>query len=427
MNINSGKEMYSLAKTLYPICRSLTGNGVRETLEIIKNIIPDLIIHEIPSGTSVFDWVVPEEWNIKGGWIETMNGERVIDFQNNNLHILGYSTPINMVLSREELFKHIYTLPDQPDLIPYVTSYYTKRWGFCMSENQKNNLCDEKYRVVIDSTLENGSLTYADLIIPGETTDEIFFSTYVCHPSMANNEISGPVVVTELIKFIQQLPNRRFTYRIVFIPETIGSIVYLDRNFDLMKQRIKAGFVVTCVGDAATYSYVASRYGNTLADKVAKNVLQFHAPNYKSYSYLHRGSDERQYCAPGIDLPVCSICRSKYGEYSEYHTSADNLSFISEDGLFGAFNVYKQICIILEANYYYEITCKGEPQLGKRGLYPPISIKGTYNEVKAMSDFLAYSDGSNDLIDISNIINQPVERLLKFIDKLLDNKLIIKH
>ena len=258
------------------------------------------------------------------------------------------------------------------------------------------------------------------------STEELFFSTYICHPSLANNELSGPAVVTELVKYIKSLSKRRYTYRFVFIPETIGSIVYLSRHLEEMKKNIKAGFVVTCVGDNRTYSYVASRYGNTLADKVAKNILKHHAPGYKSYSFLERGSDERQYCSPGVDLPVCSICRSKYGKYPEYHTSADNLFLISAEGLQGAFDVYKKICNALEFNYYYKIECKCEPQLGKRGLYPTVSIKGQYSAVRVMTNFLTYADGSNDIIDISNIIDQPIENIIVFLDKLLENRLIVK-
>ena len=421
-----GENMMELVEKLFPICRSLTGNGVRQTLRIIKEQIPEMNIFEVPSGTSAFDWTVPKEWNIHTGYIETLNGEKIIDFADSNLHILGYSTPIDKIISRKELLEHIYTLPDQPDIIPYVTSYYTENWGFCMSDIQKQKLNQEEYHICIDSSLKNGNLTYAEVIIPGESTEELFFSTYICHPSLANNELSGPAVVTELIKYIKSLSKRRYTYRFVFIPETIGSIVYLSRHLEEMKKNIKAGFVVTCVGDNRTYSYVASRYGNTLADKVAKNILKHHAPDYKSYSFLERGSDERQYCSPGVDLPVCSICRSKYGKYPEYHTSADNLFLISAEGLQGAFDVYKKICNALEFNYYYKIECKCEPQLGKRGLYPTVSIKGQYSAVRVMTNFLTYADGSNDIIDISNIIDQPIENIIVFLDKLLENRLIVK-
>lgn len=422
--MDKGQVMYDLAKQLFPICRSITGNGFRESLNILKEIVPDIQTHEVPSGTEVFDWTVPQEWNIYDAYIETLDGRRVIDFKECNLHILGYSTPIDKIIGREELLEHIYTQPEQPDWIPYVTSYYKERWGFCMSENQKQTMKDEQYHVVIKSTLAPGSLTYGDLVISGETEEEILFSTYLCHPSMANNELSGPVVQTELIKYVQSLKNRRYTYRFVFIPETIGSITYCSRNLDVLKQNTRAGFVLSCVGDDLDYSIIESRYADTLADRVLKNVLKYHYPEYKTYSFLKRGSDEREYCAPGIDLPVCGVCRSKYGVYPEYHTSADNMNFISPEGLNGAYQLMVKVINALEYNYHYKVLCKGEPQLGKRGLYPTISQKGSYDSVLAMKDLLAYADGRNDLIGISEIINQPVDVLIPIINKMMDNNLL---
>ncbi len=422
--MDKGQVMYDLAKQLFPICRSITGNGFRESLKILKEIVPDIQTHEVPSGTEVFDWTVPQEWNIYDAYIETLEGKRVIDFKECNLHILGYSTPIDKVIGREELLEHVYTQPEQPDWIPYVTSYYKERWGFCMSENQKQAMKDEQYHVVIKSTLAPGSLTYGDLVIPGETEEEILFSTYLCHPSMANNELSGPVVQTELIKYVKSLKNRRYSYRFVFIPETIGSITYCSRNLDVLKQNTRAGFVLSCVGDDLDYSIIESRYADTLADRVLKNVLKYHYPEYKIYSFLKRGSDEREYCAPGIDLPVCGVCRTKYGVYPEYHTSADNMDFISPEGLNGAYQLMVKVINALEYNYHYKVLCKGEPQLGKRGLYPTISQKGSYDSVLAMKDLLAYSDGRNDLIGISEIINQPVDVLIPIINKMMDNNLL---
>ena len=372
----------------------------------------------------MFDWIVPKEWNVYDAYIIDPTGKKIVDFKKQNLHVLGYSTPVNKKVSLQELLEICYTEPNQPDVIPYVTSYYKERYGFCMSENQKKSLVEGEYHIVIDSKLEDGFLTYGEIIIPGDTEEEIFLSTYICHPSMANNELSGPCLAIHLAKWLSELPNRRYTYRIIFIPETIGSITYLSKNIGHLKEKVVAGFNISCVGDDRTYSYIESRYGNTLADKVAKNVLSFHYPDYKFYSYLQRGSDERQYNAPGVDLPVCSICRSKYGEYPEYHTSADDLSVISVEGLQGAFDVYKKCLIALENNYNYTITCLCEPQLGKRGLYPTISQKGQYNSVKAMMDFIAYADGTNDLIDISNIIGVPVEVLIPIVDKLKEGGLL---
>lgn len=424
--MNEGQVMYELAGRLFPICRSIMGEGFRQSLDIIREVIPDLKVRNVPSGTTVFDWNIPKEWNIRGGGIYRLNGEKVVDFKDSNLHIMGYSIPVNKVVNREELMAHIYTQQGQPDWIPYVTSYYKERWGFCMSENQKQSLQDKDYKVEIDSSLEEGYLTFGELIIPGETKEEIFFSTYLCHPSMANNELSGPVLLTELIKYVRNLKNHRYTYRFVFIPETIGSLTYCSLNLEALQKNVKAGFVLSCVGDDRDYSYIASRYGNTLADKVLKNVLKYHTgDNYTYYSYLKRGSDERQYCSPGIDLPVVGFCRTKYGVYPEYHTSADNMDLISPVGLQGAYDVMVKVINALEYNHSYRILCKGEPQLGKRGLYPTVSQKGSSASVRVMRDFLAYADGDNDLLDISYIINQPIDILIPVVDNMVLNDLII--
>ena len=411
--------MYELCEKLFPVCRSITGDGVRKTLQILAEVYGNEInIHEVPTGTKVFDWTVPKEWNIKNAHIENSKGQRIIDFKNNNLHVVGYSLPVDKFVDLQELKSVVYTQPDQPDAIPYVTSYYKECYGFCMSQNQLDKLPEDTYHIVIDSELKEGSLTYGEIIIPGDTEEEVFLSTYICHPSMANNELSGPVVATFLAKWLNLLVKRRYTYRIIFIPETIGSITYLSKNLQYLKEHVIAGFNLSCVGDNRTFSYVESRYGDTLADKAAKNVLSFYYPDYKTYSFLKRGSDERQYNAPGVDLPVCAICRSKYGEYPEYHTSKDNLELISPEGLLGAYEVYQQCILSLENNYSYKINVLCEPQLGKRGLYPTTSQKGTYDAVKVMIDFIAYADGSNDLIDISNIIGVPVNELLTVIEKL---------
>ncbi len=381
-------------------------------------------IFEVPSGTKVFDWEVPKEWNIKDAYIEDSSGEKIVDFKKNNLHVLGYSTPMDEYLSLDELLEIVYTQPDQPDVIPYVTSYYKERRGFCMSENQKKSLKNGKYHCVIDSELKDGSLTYGEIIIPGQTEEEILLSTYICHPSMANNEVSGPCVTINLAKWINSIENRRYTYRILFIPETIGSITYLSKNLDVMKKNTIAGFVLSCVGDDRTYSYVESKYANTLTDRVIQNVLKYHYTDYKRYSFLQRGSDERQYNAPGIDLPVCSICRSKYGEYPEYHTSADNLDLISQKGLQGTFELMKKCIIALEYNQYYKVTCLGEPQLGKRGLYPTVSQKGTYGGVRLLTNFVAYADGKNDLIEIADIIGCSANDLIGTVVQLLNKNMI---
>lgn len=420
----NGHEMYNLASKLFPICRSITGNGVRETLSILREEYFDMQIYEVPAGTKVFDWTIPKEWSIKDGFISTECGEKIIDFKDNNLHIVGYSTPIDKIVDLKELQKYIYSLPEQPEWIPYVTSYYKERFGFCMSNNQRMSLSEGKYRMYINSELSEGSLTYGEILIKGDSEQEIFLSTYVCHPSMANNELSGPVVAINLAKYISSLSNRRYSYRIVFIPETIGSITYINKNLDELKKNVIAGYNISCVGDDRAYSYIQSRYGKTLADRAAKYVLKEKHPEYKTYSYLDRGSDERQYCSPGVDLPLCAICRTKYGEYPEYHTSADNMSLISPEGLFGAFDVYRDCIDLLENNIVYKATCLCEPQLGVRGLYPTESYKGSAKTVKTMMDFLAYADGTNDLIEIGNIIRVPVAELLEIVKKLLQSGLI---
>ena len=315
MNLKkTGQEIYKLAEQLFPICRSITGNGVRETLKIIQEYIP-IKIHEIPTGTKVFDWAVPKEWNIKDAYVMDEDGKKIVDFQENNLHILGYSTPINKIVSLSKLQEHLYSLPDSPDAILYATSYYKERWGFSITHNKRKKLKNGNYKVFIDSELKAGTLTYGELIIPGETKEEIFLSTYICHPSMANNELSGPSVATYLAKWILKGP-RKYTYRIIFIPETIGSITYLSKNLSVMKKNTICGFNVSCVGDDKAYSYLPTKDGNTYTDKVALNILSFKHPDFIKYSFLDKGSDERQYNAPGVDLPVCCVMRTKFATYT---------------------------------------------------------------------------------------------------------------
>ena len=351
--------MVQLLKELFPICRSLTGDGVRETLQIIRKHIP-LRVRRVRSGTKVFDWTVPREWNVREAYVLNEHGEKIIDFAVNNLHLVGYSVPVDIWVTLAELQDHLYSLEDQPDAIPYITSYYEERWGFCIAHRERVKLKEGRYRVYIDSELKDGWLTYGEIIIPGASQEEIFFSTYVCHPSMANNELSGPVVTTFLAKWIAKSP-RRYSYRVIFIPETIGSIAYLCKNLRQMKENMVAGFNVTCVGDDRVHSFLPSRAGDTLADKVALNVLTFSHPDFIRYTYLDRGSDERQYCSPGVDLPVVSVMRSKYGEYPEYHTSLDNLELVTPEGLLGSYQVLRGCVELLEANKKYRVTCLGEP------------------------------------------------------------------
>ena len=417
-----GLEMWSLVEKLFPINRSITGNGVRQTLKILSEQIP-LKIQEVPTGTKVFDWTIPQEWNLRDAYIIDPQGNKIADFKKCNLHVVGYSVPIDRTLTLDELQEHLYSLPDQPDAIPYITSYYKERWGFCIAHNERLKLKEGKYHVFIDSELKDGYLTYGEFILPGEINKEVFLSTYVCHPSMANNELSGPVVAAFIGKWLASQP-RRYTYRIIFIPETIGSITYLSRHLQELKQNMIVGFNISCVGDERAYSYVASRYENTFADKVASNVLSFKHPDFIKYSFLDRGSDERQYCSPGVDLPLVTLSRSKYGTYPEYHTSLDNLDFVTATGLRGGYELIKDCINIIENNRTYRVICYGEPQLGRRGLYPNLSTKKSNVSVKTMMDFIAYADGTNDMIDISNIIGKLVMEIVPIAERLLEAGLV---
>ena len=420
-----GQEIYNFAQKLWPLNRSITGEGVRETLSEIKKLIPALKLHSIPSGTNVFDWTVPREWSVTEAYIVTPSGERVCDFNVNNLHLLGYSIPFEGRVSLKDLKEHLYTRPDQPDAIPYITSYYEERWGFCLSQDQYDQLEDGEYYVKVDTKHFDGVLNYGELIIPGKSSQEIFLSTYICHPSMANNELSGPTVVTYLAKWLLELEQLDYTYRIVFIPETIGSITYLSLHHDYMKKNIIAGFNVSCIGDERAYSYLPSRNGKTLSDSVAKHVLKHTDSNFKSYSWLDRGSDERQYCAPGIDLPIASIMRTKYGQYPEYHTSLDDLeSVVTPNGLDGGYWALRRAIEAVEKNKKYHVTVFCEPQMGKRGLYPTLSNKKSGEKVRLMMDLISLCDGKRFLLEIAESVNTPIWELYELIETMVSHKLL---
>ena len=424
MNLELGIEMHNFARKLWPLNRSLTGEGVRETLQKISEHLPNLAIKSVPSGTKIFDWSVPKEWIVNDAYIVTPGGEKICNFYENNLHLLGYSTPFVGELALDQLKNHLYTLPEQPEAIPYVTSYYKERWGFCLSQNQLNTLENGMYKIFIDTKLFNGVLNYGELIIPGKSKREVLLSTYICHPSMANNELSGPTVVTYLGKWLEQTTKREFTYRIIFIPETIGSILYLSINHKKMKQNIFAGYNISCVGDNRAYSYLPSRNGATISDDIAKHVLKWIDPNFISYNWLDRGSDERQYCAPGIDLPIASISRTLYGQYPEYHTSLDNLEdVVTAEGLNGGYWAIRKALEAIENNKKYKVTTLCEPQMSKRGLWPA----GFTDEVRLISDFISFCDGSTSLLEIANKLNKPIWDLYDVVNNLISHNLITSN
>lgn len=384
-----------------------------------------LKIHSIASGSKVFDWEVPAEWEINNAYIITPDGEKICDFKQNNLHVLNYSEGIDDKISLNELQEHLYSIENYPDAIPYVTSYYKRRWGFCIKHEDRVKLKEGKYKVFIDAKHhENGVLNYADLLIPStqKTKDEILISTYLCHPSIANNELSGPVVAAFLAKWLLELKERKYNYRFVVIPETIGSIVYLNKHLKHLQKHTKAGFVLSCVGDDNAYSLIHTPSENTLADKVALHTLK-DKNNFKEFSFLDRGSDERQYCAPLVNLPVVGICRSKYLEYKEYHTSKDDLNFISEEGLQGGLKAMQEIIMNLEVNEIYQNTIFCEPNLGKRDSYHTINTSST-NDIPISCNFLAYCDGKNDVLDIASKLNIQAYKLKDLVEKLKFHGLI---
>tara|TARA_X000000950_G_scaffold56431_1_gene67941 strand:- start:637 stop:1896 length:1260 start_codon:yes stop_codon:yes gene_type:complete len=411
--------MIKWAKDLFPLCRSITGKGAAKTLQYFKKINPEFKILNFKSGKKVFDWRVPQEWNIKNSYIEHESGKRFAEFTKSNLHVVGYSTPINRRMKRNELLRHIYSQKDQPNAIPYVTSYYKKRWGFCLSDNEKKKLPKGIFKAFIDSSFKKGNLKIGHALLKGKSKKEIFFSSYICHPSMANNELSGPVLLNAIIQYLKKnIKKRNFTYRFVLLPETIGSIAYLSKYKDIMKKNIICGYNLTCVGDTGNYSHVASRQGNNISDfYLKKNLKNF--KNFKKYHFLDRGSDERQYCSPGIDLPLCTFSRSKY--YKEYHTDKDDFNLVTQKGLMQSFNVIRKIINQIESSIFPKAKVLCEPNLGKRDLYPTLSQKGKYEEIKLRMDLLAYSDGSKSLEFISDTIKKSLSEV-KAEYKLLKSK-----
>ena len=444
-----GKNMHDLMVELFPICRSITGNGVRDSLQILQNHI-QLDISEIPSGTEVFDWTIPREWNIRDAFIKNSKGEKIVDFQKSNLHVLNYSIPIHAKLSLQELLPHLHSLPEQPNVIPYRTSYYKENWGFCISHNQLINLHDDEYEVVIDSTLENGSMTCAEFLIPGESEDEVLFSCYTCHPSMCNDNLSGVVLFTFLAKYLKQI-KLKYSYRFLFVPETIGVITWLSQNESNVK-KIKHGLVAYCVGDPGISSYKKSRRGNSEIDQVVIDVLQNSGDEYNVVDFFPTGSDERQFCSPGFNLPIGALVRTFAPDFSQYHTSADNTEFVKAEYLADTFSKYVKVISKLEENFdkskpnhekefkknlpkknerkFLNLNPKCEPQLGKRKLYHDIGSQiPSQGGKKIINQFallwvLNYSDGFHYLSDIAKLSGYDFTDIENAANALLESNLL---
>ncbi len=396
----SGDKMYNLIRRLYPIPRSITGDGVRKTLDIISGINP-LTIHEVPSGTKVFDWEIPPEWNIKDAWIKNSRGEKIVDFGKSNLHVLNYSVPVKKKVNLKELKEHLFTLPEYPEWIPYRTSYHNSNWGFCMAHNQFKQLKEDEYEVLIDSALKPGHLTYGEYFIQGKSNDEVLISCHICHPSLSDDNLSGIVVSTYLALLLGKL-KLQYSYRFLFIPGTIGSIMWLSRNEE-KTNRIKHGLVLTLLGDKEKFHYKRSRKGNAEIDRIAEYILKQSGEEHSIMDFYPYGYDERQYCSPGFNLPVGRLSRAVHGKFPEYHTSADNMEFVHPEKLAGSLSLILDIFNLIESNKtYLNLNPKCEPQLGKRGLFKKIGgQKETEEYQMALLWVLNMSDGANSLLDIA--------------------------
>src|SRR5258706_9514770 len=420
-----GEQMHSLMTELFPICRSITGDGVSQTLNIIKKDIP-ISIHKIPTKTKVFDWEVPKEWNISEAYIKNSRGEKIVDFANSNLHVLNYSIPVDQSVSLKVLKEHLYTLPEHPDWIPYRTSYYKEDWGFCIAHNQFQKLTDDVYDVHIDSSLKEGYLAYAEYCIPGELPDEVLISTRICHPSMCNDNLSGICVATYLADELRR-KKLRYSYRFLFIPGTIGAITWLSVN-ESKVSHIKHGLVISLLGDAGGFTYKKTRQGNAQIDQIVEAVLKAKSNNYKIHNFSPYGDDERQFCSPGFNLPIGSLMRTSFGEYPEYHTSADNLELVTPGALEGSLQILRDIIDMLEADKkYVNLNPKCELQLGKRGLYNMVGGEWSGRDFQlALLWVLNFSDGKNSLLDISKESGIDFETISKSASKLFEHKLLIE-
>lgn len=415
--------MYNWLKDLFPICRSITGEGQELTLNYLKKINKNLKIIKFKTNKKVFDWKIPKVWNIKDAYIQSLKSKKkYANFKINNLHILGYSKPIKKVVKLTELKKKIYTHKNK-NYIPYRTSYYKEDWGFCMSQRELKNLKEKKYFVNIDSKFSNGNMKLGEIFLKGSSKKEIFFSSYICHPSMANNELSGPVVLSKIAQYLSQFKKRKYSYRIVFLPETIGSIAYLSQNLKKMKKNIICGYNLSCVGDDNNYSLIKSKNEKTLSNKSLMAALKF-KKKFTVYEFKDHASDEGHYNAPGIDLPVAGFCRSKYKSFKEYHSSADNLKFVSKKGLENSFKVFKDIIDVYETSLYPKTKILCEPFFSKRGMYPNLSGKLLNKFYIDRKNIFKYCDGNHNVFDISLILNLKLDYTINHLKILHKHKVI---
>lgn len=419
----SGAYLHSVVSKLFPICRSITGDGVRKSFDILGEHFIQAQIYEVPSGTSCFDWTIPDEWEISEAYLIAPDGEKVVDFVDNNLHVVSYSIAVDRVLALNELQRHLHSSLARPHAIPYVTSYYQRDWGFCLPHTLRKSLPDGDYHAVIRSEHKPGVLNYGEIVIPGESDKEVLITSYICHPSMANNELSGPVVAFALAKFLSEV-STYYTYRIAVFPETIGAIAYLSERLSVLQENVIAGFQLSCIGDDRAYSFISSPSGGTLADRVARHVYSHTDPSHKEYDFLHRGSDERQFCSPRVGLPLVTLMRTKFGAYPEYHTSDDDLRVVTPEGLENGLKLVMRCVEALESNKVYLPVNYGEPQLGKYGLRNTTSHIDLGERFKLISDVLAFSDGNRDLLDLSDRINKPVWKVAEIIEILLEKRLL---
>lgn len=418
-----GQQMYACVEDLYPLCRSITGDGLRETLRRLGRHLP-LTLHEVPTSTPAFDWTVPKEWNIRDAWVKSASGERVVDFRKSNLHVVSYSAPVRARMPLAELKAHLHTLPEHPDWIPYRTSYYQETWGFCLSQRQLEMLSEGEYEVCIDSTLAPGHLSYGECYLSGETTDEVLISSHVCHPSLANDNLAGATVAAFVAKALQGL-TLRYSYRFLLIPGTIGSITWLSRNEAKVGQ-IKAGLVLSCLGDRGTPTYKKSRRGNAAIDQVVAHVLRSRGGESHITEFSPYGHDERQYCSPGFDLPVGCLMRTPHGQYPEYHTSADNLELVRPASLADSLALTLAVIDVLEADRtYLNQNPKGEPQLGKRGLYRAMGgLRDAGFDEMAMLWVLNLSDGRHRLLEIAERSGYPFDAARRAAELLVEHGLL---